>query len=285
MGDETTASDAVGAASAREAYTFRANPIVESRLATRSAAAEAAFFLPYLRPGMRLLDCGSGPGSITCDLAAVVAPGEVVGLDIQEAQVERARTLARERGISNVAFEVGSIYALPFADNSYDAVFAHMVLMHLRDPLAALQEMRRVLKPDGVAGIADFDWGLGCRVPSSPLLDALTDLQLRVRRHNGASPFYARHQRELLYEAGFVRSEASAVFDGEGDGALAKTRVRAAFHLTMFRSVKETVLDQGWATEAEFAAMEAELLAWGERPDAFYLLARCMAVGWNGDAV
>jgi 2-polyprenyl-3-methyl-5-hydroxy-6-metoxy-1,4-benzoquinol methylase len=78
--------------------------IEQRRLARRVAATSAAFFLPHLRPGLRLLDCGCGPGSITFGLAEAVAPGEVVGFDVQPAQVERARALAAERGVPNVRF-------------------------------------------------------------------------------------------------------------------------------------------------------------------------------------
>jgi ubiquinone/menaquinone biosynthesis C-methylase UbiE len=91
----------------------------------RTAAQNADFFLPHLRPGMRLLDAGCGQGSITIGLADAVAPGEVVGLDRDPEQVERARALAAERGVTNVRFEVGDAYALPFPDASFDAVFAH----------------------------------------------------------------------------------------------------------------------------------------------------------------
>ena len=84
--------------------------------AARSAEREAAFFLPHLRPGMRLLDAGCGPGTITVGLAAAVAPGEVVGLELSPAMVEQARALASERGVANVRFEVGDAQALPVPD-------------------------------------------------------------------------------------------------------------------------------------------------------------------------
>ncbi len=58
-------------------------------------------------------------------LPATVAPGEAIGLDLQSAQLERARLLAAEQSLSNVRFELGSIYELPFPDSSFDAVFAH----------------------------------------------------------------------------------------------------------------------------------------------------------------
>jgi tRNA G46 methylase TrmB len=51
---------------------------------------------------MRLIDCGCGPGSITIDLARIVAPGEVVGIDRRQASLSDARTFARERGVANV---------------------------------------------------------------------------------------------------------------------------------------------------------------------------------------
>jgi ubiquinone/menaquinone biosynthesis C-methylase UbiE len=282
MSDETAASDPATSAQ-REVWTARGNSASETFRQRRTATVEAAFFLPYLRPGMRLLDCGSGSGSLTCDLAAVVAPGDVVGLDIDPVQVERAQALASERSTTNVRFALGNIYRLPFPDASFDAAFAHTVLAHLRDPLAALREMRRILKPGGIVGIRDFDSSIQHINPSTQLLTEMVALHLRVLQHNGASPFYASHQRELLLAAGFARSEASAEFDHEGAGSLAKTRQTAAFRMALLRgpAFRETAIGQGWVDQAGLDAMCAELEAWGERPDALMLTTYCMAVGWN----
>lgn len=87
-----------------EVYSQRSNPAFEAALESRTAAREAGFFLPYLESGMRVLDVGCGPGSITLGLAEVVAPGHVDGFDLQPAMVDRARTLASERGVENVTF-------------------------------------------------------------------------------------------------------------------------------------------------------------------------------------
>ena len=75
----------------QESYPQRANPVFEAEMALRTASQEAAFFLPSLRPGIRVLDLGCGPGSITLGLAEAVAPGEVVGVDFQPSQVAQAR--------------------------------------------------------------------------------------------------------------------------------------------------------------------------------------------------
>ena len=123
-----------------EHYVQRGNPHLEAMFAERTASREAAFFLPYLRPGMQMIDVGCGPGSITVGLAEAVAPGNVVGIDFQPTQIEQARDLAAKRAVANVRFEVADAYRVPFPDHSFDAAFAHAVLTHLREPVRALVE-------------------------------------------------------------------------------------------------------------------------------------------------
>jgi ubiquinone/menaquinone biosynthesis C-methylase UbiE len=79
------------------------------RLSRRTAAVAAAFFLPHLRPGMRVLDGGCGPGTITVGLAQAVAPGEVVGIDPLANRLDLARSTADAEGVNNVRFEFGDL--------------------------------------------------------------------------------------------------------------------------------------------------------------------------------
>jgi len=261
-----------------ESYSQRANPVFEAELALRTAAEEGAFFLPHLRAGMRVLDLGCGPGSITLGLAEAVAPGEVVGVDFQPAQVAQAQALSAARGVMNVRFEVADVYRLPFPDGSFDAVFAHAVLMHLREPVRALVEVRRVLRPGGIVGVRDSDWGGRIHAPATRLLEQWYALTVRVRQLNGGDPFMGRHHRRLLLEAGFARAEATVSV--WSDGTPEKTRRRASFLKAQLQGFAPTALSEGWMDQTTVEAVAAEVDAWAERPDALYVETLCKAIGW-----
>ena len=264
----------------RETYTHGYGERMVQAMAGRAAARNLAFFLPHLRPGMRVLDCGCGPGAITVDVADLVAPGEIVGIDIEPSQIEAARRRAAERGLANARFEVASVHELPFPDASFDAAYAHTVVQHLREPARALREIRRVLAPGGLLGLRDDDWGACLWEPRDPLIDLTLDLVVKVWRHNGGDPFYPRHQRRMLREAGFVRTAGSASSGCRG----APEETRGWADLTIAHNSQpafvQTVLDQGWADEATLAATYDAARAWGAHPDAYFALMMCEAIGW-----
>ena len=135
----------------------------------RTAENSAGYLLPHLRPGLSLLDIGCGPGTITVDLARLVAPGQVVGLDASAEVVAQAEGTAPCRsGLANLRFEVGDLFALNYDDASFDVVHAHQVLQHLTDPVAALVEMRRVLRPMAMLAVRDGDFGAFTLGPGRP---------------------------------------------------------------------------------------------------------------------
>jgi len=244
----------------------------------------AAFLAPHLRAGMRLLDCGCGPGSITVDLAHAVAPGEAIGIDFREDALAQGRALALERGIANVTFETASVYQLPYPDRSFDAAFACAVLQHLAAPLAALKEMRRVLKPGGVIGIVDGSSTITFRYPTNSLLDRWDRLRTLEREHNAGRPSDALRLRALLREAGFARTQASGDMVTEAGppaGSLEETRRVAQNHLIRLRGVLgELAIAQGWTTKRELEQIADALITWGEAPDAFYARPVFVAIGW-----
>jgi ubiquinone/menaquinone biosynthesis C-methylase UbiE len=137
-------------------------------VADRDARRFLPFLLPHVRPGVEVLDVGCGVGSIALDLASTVAPGRVVGIDADSRQIEAARTSAAERGVENVEFVTSSVYELPFAEASFDVVYANAVLMYVRDQVRALAEIRRVLRPQRPRGRHRRRSGHRCVLTGSP---------------------------------------------------------------------------------------------------------------------
>ncbi len=115
-----------------------------------TAETSATYLLPYLRPGLRVLDFGCGPGTISVGLAKAVAPGEMHGVDIEASQVDMARMVASANRQDNAIFHVGDVTDLTFEDGYFDVAHCHNVLLHVPDTGAALAEVSRVLKPGGI---------------------------------------------------------------------------------------------------------------------------------------
>ncbi len=247
-------------------------------LSMRTAKREAAFFLPYIKPGMRLLDCGCGMGALTTSLAEWLAPGEVIGIDREESQIAAARAWAEEKGVRNVRFEAGSIYEIPYPDASFDAVFAYTVLEHTREPMQAIREMRRVLKPGGVIGLCDPDYEGQLYAPASTGLAELMQLMRRFSEEH-ASPYYARHQRGYLLEAGFSPTEGFAQAAGGGSARMGPFMFRNIIKPTV-EAIRPWIVENGHATDEHVDELLEEFQAWSERPDAFFALLHCAAVGW-----
>ena len=248
----------------------------------RRAASHAAFFLPHVRPGMTLLDCGCGPGTITLDFAALVAPAEVVGVDIEPNQLRIAQTQAAAEGNSNVRFAVSDLGALPFPDDTFDAVFLHGVLEHLQAPVAALTEVRRVLRQGGVVGARHADFGGFLFEPAAPPLDRFVPLFEGLMAYNGGDPMAGRHQLRWLREAGFREPVVSASYDCWTSTA-EETRRNACFlaELAGESAFASQLVEAGLADRATLARMSEGFRTWGNHPHAFAAEAWGEAVAWK----
>ena len=155
----------------------------------RTAENSAAYLLGHLAPGQSLLDVGCGPGNITLDLAARVAPGPVLGIDAAEDAVAAANEI--NTAPDHVTFAVGDVYALDAPDATYDVVHAHQVLQHLSHPVDALREMRRVTRPGGVVAVRDGIYASFAWAPDNPLLVRWNDA---VPPDHGAQPRRGRRR-------------------------------------------------------------------------------------------
>jgi SAM-dependent methyltransferase len=175
---------------------------------TRTAANSAAFLLPHLREDMSLLDVGCGPGTITVELAGILASGTVVGVDAAPQALAAARDHARDT--RNVRFEQADVYHLPYPDEAFDVVYAHQVLQHLADPIAALREMRRVTKRGGLVAARDSDYASMTWYPLSAGLERWNDLYHQMTRAGGFEPDAGRRLLSWALAAGFDVANVTA---------------------------------------------------------------------------
>lgn len=264
-----------------ENYTWRNTNVAKEIHGVRTAATVGGFFTPFLRPGMRLLDCGCGPGSITVGLAELVAPGDVIGIDANADLIATAQAAAASAGLSNVTFQTGDVYSLPFDDGSFDAIWVHALLEHLADPTAALAEMHRVLKPGGIIGVRELDLDCFIWSPESPALGRLCDLWGRLTEANGGDAYIGKKVAALLAAAGFRDLAVSGSPDQYGNVMRNPTgSAEAAIH--SLGALLGPFEARGYATAAECAEIHQALHDWAADPLCILLALRCEAIARKG---
>lgn len=238
----------------------------------RTAENSAAYLLDDLAPGLRLLDVGCGPGNLTIDLARRVAPGEVVGIDMVSEVLVAAEADRATACVDNVEFRTGDVYALDAPEGSYDMVHAHQVLQHLSDPVAALVEMRRVLRPGGLLAVRDSDYAAFTWAPRDERLDRWMALYHAVASANGAEADAGRHLLGWAQAAGFdaaVYSSSTWTYATpelrEWWGGLWADRVRNS-------SFAAQAVELGLTDADELADIADAFRTWSRHDDAVFVL-------------
>lgn len=181
----------------------------------RTAENSAAFLLPKLRPikdfnpHLKLLDVGAGSGTISVSFAKLIPDGHVTGIDLNDKILPRARAVAEEAGIKNIEFQQGSIFQLPFADETFDVTYCHQVLIHIGNPWDAMREMLRVTKRGGVIAAREGDYETESIWPALPDLEKFHKLMAGLMSAGGGAPTAGRQLLSWALKAGVERSQVT----------------------------------------------------------------------------
>ncbi|GAA5116116.1 class I SAM-dependent methyltransferase [Haloechinothrix salitolerans] len=235
---------------------------------TRTVQDSAAYLVPELRAGASVLDVGCGPGSITADMAELVA--HVTAVETSTEALAAAARLCAERDLRNVRFAHADVATLPFADSAFDVVHAHQVLQHVADPVAALREMRRVCAPGGVVAARDADYAAMTWYPESPGMSDWRAAYRRAAREEGGEPDAGRRLLSWALDAGFTDvtpttstwTYATPESRSWWGGLWAERVTRSRF--------AETTARHGLATAADLERMAAAWRAWVNEPGGWF---------------
>lgn len=250
-------------------YTHGHHESVVSQHRKRTAAEAARFLLPHLRPGMRLLDVGCGPGSISVGLAAAVAPGPVLAIDLGADVVAQAGEHARSVGATNLDVERADVLELD-RPGRFDVVFAHQVLQHVADPNAVLAAMRRLLAPGGIVAVRDSDYGICTWSPASDALQRWLAIYSAVARRNGGEPDAGRHLFGWVRAAGFGDAQVSGTTWTFPGYDAPRTWAESWAERTLHSNLATKAVEYGIATRDELHSVASGWRAWGQSADAFF---------------
>lgn len=251
----------------RPAYTHGHHESVLRSHQRRTAEDSAAYLLPHLKPGLSVLDVGCGPGTITADLGARVAPGSVTAVDQSADVLAVARGEIERRGLANVSFATADVHRLDFADDTFDVVHAHQVLQHVADPVAALREMRRVCAPGGIVAARDADYAGFTWYPELPALNLWRDLYRRAARANRGEPDAGRRLLSWAQRAGFTDITPTGSLWCYATDATRQWWGGMWADRILHSRITEDLLRLGLATTAQLEEISAAWRQWAAAPD------------------
>ena len=238
----------------------------------RTAQNSAGTLLGMLRPGMDVLDIGSGAGTITADLAQAVAPGRVVAVELDDTAAELTRRTLEQRGINTVEVVVEDAHQLSYPDHSFDVVHAHQVLQHVADPVLILQHMWRVTRPDGIVAARDTDYTAFSWYPHDPRLERWRELYLLAARHNGGHPDAGVRLKYWAEQAGIHPMRiGAAIWPFSTPEDLTWWSQSWAQRISNTQLATQ-ILREGWASEEELHDIADAFRRWGNQPGAYFMV-------------
>ncbi len=203
--------------------------------------------------GSRVLEAGCGVGAQTVTLAKNSPGASILSVDISENSVAQAEQKVRAAGLTNVRFQQGDIFQLPFAPQSFDHIFVCFVLEHLKEPNVALRKLKSCLRPGGTITVIEGDHGSAYFYPYSDAANAAIHCQVELQSRAGGNALIGRSLYPLLVTAGYsdVRVSPRMVYVDSSKPDLVDGFTKKTF-TAMIEGVRQPAIEKGILDPATF---------------------------------
>jgi SAM-dependent methyltransferase len=238
----------------KKAYVHGYNPKENTRLQDQAVTLAGLLHSDISYPaGSRVLEAGCGVGAKTVTIAANSPGALFTSVDISEASVELAAKAVKDAGLNNVIFRQADIFDLPFEADSFDHIFVCFVLEHLADPVKALQELKKVLRPGGTITVIEGDHGSTHFHPDSEAAHKVIQCLVQLQRKSGGNANIGRTLYPLLCDAGYssVRVSPRMVYADSSRPEIVEGFTKKTF-TAMIEGVRESAITAGLIEQAEF---------------------------------
>jgi ubiquinone/menaquinone biosynthesis C-methylase UbiE len=238
-------------------YSGRENQRLYDQAGTLTELLHAGTVYPK---GSKVLEAGCGVGAQTVILAKNSPGSRITSVDLSPESLEQARELLRKCRVQNVECRMGDIYDLPFHDNTFDHIFVCFVLEHLKEPVKALKNLKKVLKHGGTITVIEGDHETSLFWPySEPAMKTIRCL-INIQKRLGGDSLIGRRLYPLLKQAGFrdISVIPRPVYADEGRPQMVEGFTKKTY-IAMVEGVKKQAIDFGMITRKQWDKGIADL--------------------------
>ena len=164
-----------------------------------------------LKKNMNFLEVGSGTGTRSIAVAKYLTQGRVVGIDISESLLDHANKKILASGLKNLSLQKMDLFELNFEPDTFDFVYVRLVLQHLPNPVAALKNLHRVMRPGGFIFLEDTDRDWLTIFPTTKNWEKIYAEIKKAQIHRGGDSQCGRKLASFLNQSGFKEVEMNLV--------------------------------------------------------------------------
>jgi len=203
--------------------------------------------------GSKILEAGCGVGAQTITLACNSPDAHFTSIDISESSVFAAKKKVQDAGYTNVSFQQGDIFELPFEPESFDHIFVCFVLEHMAQPIAALESLKNFLKVNGTITVIEGDHGSAYFYPDSIKAQKAIQCQVELQKKGGGNANIGRELYPLLKKSGFssIKVSPRMVYVDSSKPQLVEGFTKNTF-TAMIEGVRNSSIESGLIDENTF---------------------------------